>query len=209
MVQIGRKSTAMLKTVTPTPGTPTASFRGKRGKVNGVSVWLKGESPSGGDSYSRSPYQERAAYIVNEMLDLKLVPSTILHLVDGEVVSAMRWVRGTCPFGIVKPPLLNMFDYLIRNSDRHSGNWLVKPSGRVWAIDNALSFHMYADDFYGDDELPNKVRVKLKKVVRDTRTLRRRLEPLLENEQINALIERMRNVLKNGKWETQLKKVRQ
>jgi len=193
---IARKSMAVLKTVTPTPGTPTAQCRGKRGKIDGIPVWLKGESPAGGDD-SQSPYHERAAFIVNEILDFKLVPPTILHLEKGEVVSAMKWVRGKYPH-ITIPPLLMVFDYIISNSDRHNGNWLVKPSGRVWAIDNALTFHTGVGD-YCDGELPDKIRTNIKRALKDTRTLRRRLSPLLEKDRIDALIKRMRTLVRNGK----------
>src|SRR3972149_4554351 len=104
-----------LTTVTPRPGTPTAKFRGKRGKIDGITVWLKGESPC--DTNGRSPYYERAAYVVDETLGLGLVPPTILYLCGGEVVSAMKWVRGKRPC-ISRPPILDMFDYLIANIDR-------------------------------------------------------------------------------------------
>lgn len=195
---IRRKSTAMLKTVTPIPGTPTASIytyngkRGKEGKIDGIPVWMKGESPTPGD-YDRSPYCERAAYVVDEALGFRLVPPTILHLHDGKVVSAMKWVRGSYPT-ISRPPLLYIFDYIINNDDRHSGNWLIKPSGRVWAIDNALSFSPYVGDIVGY-ELPDKIRVKIVEVLKDTRKFRRRLKALLNKEQIDAVIKRMRKVL--------------
>jgi len=189
----------VLQTVKPTPGTPTALFRGRKGKIDGIPVWLKGVSPTGDNDESHSPYHERAAYIINEMLGLGLVPSTILHLVDGEVVSAMKWVRGKRPCQ-PQPPLLEMFDYLICNTDRHGGNWLVKPSGRVWAIDNAYSFrdYRYADDF-DYVELPTKIKQKMQDVAKDPRKFYRQLGGLLDRKQITAVIKRIKVVLKENK----------
>ena len=188
-----------LKTVTPHPDTPTASITGKKGKIDGVSVWLKGASPTGTNS-TRSPYNERAAYLVNLVLGLKLVPPTVLCLVEGEVASAMKWVRGGLPH-ISRPPLLDLFDYLIDNNDRHYGNWLVNGCGKVWAIDNAFAFHSTnTGTFYADskvpNKVPNKVKQKLREVLANPKEFHRQLDWLVGKSSVVALINRMKEVLR-------------
>lgn len=185
---------AKLKTISPSPGTPTAVMdnRGKRCKIDGIDVWLKGESPSSMNC-TRSPYHERAAYIVDTMLNLKLVPATVIRVVDGKVVSAQKWVYGERPSNNT-PPLLAMFDYIIGNTDRHYGNWLIKKSGRVWAIDNALSFGIYVSSFFLNIALPYRIRYRMLALLKNTQRLHKRLDYLVGEEGVNALIERLRNV---------------
>lgn len=198
------KSTIVSKTITPARGTPTASFRGgitgrgKKSKIDGISVWLKGDSPCQSLD-SQSPYNERAAYIVNEVLGLRLVPPTILYIYKGEVVSAMTWVCGKHP-RCERPPLLVMFDYLIDNPDRHYGNWIIKRSGGVWAIDNALSFDSDVRDYYhGSVKLPRKIKKNMLAITKNSKDFRKQLKNLLDRKQITAVIERMKIVLNKNK----------
>ncbi len=194
----------MLKTVSPKPGTPTASVRddkdgwkrGKSGVIDGIKVWIKGDSPCGSNE-SRSPYHERAAYLLDRMLRFKIVPPTVIRLMSGEVVSAQKYVRGSRPH-INRPPILAIFDYIINNTDRHDGNWFVKPSGRIWAIDNALTFHEYVgkfDDGGRVDELPYRVKYQLRLIANNPQRLHRRLDSLVGKKAVNALIERINNVV--------------
>lgn len=186
-----------LKTMTPPPGTPTATFRSKRGRVGGVSVWLKGSSPTSGN-YRFSPYRERAAYVLDCVLTLKIVPPTVLHILKGEVVSAQKWVRGVYPDSDQAPLLLLLLDYIIHNTDRHQGNWLVKPSGRVWAIDNAMSFDSRVGVFYDEcevDKLPYRVKYQLRRALKDTQKLHRRLDDLIGEVAVEAILERIGNVV--------------
>jgi uncharacterized protein YlzI (FlbEa/FlbD family) len=194
-----------LKTITPKPGTPTATVRddkdkwkrGKSGVIDGVKVWIKGDSPTGGSGdYNRSPYHERAAYLINQMLCLKIVPPTAIRLIDGKVVSAQKFVRGRRP-DIARPPLLELFDYIINNTDRHDGNWFVKPSGRVWAIDNALTFGTYIENFdVRGLKLPYRIRYHLMQAVDNPQRFHRRLDSLIGEEAVNAVMERIQKVVK-------------
>ncbi len=188
-----------IKAESPKHGTPTHQgwgVRGKKGKIDGVTMWLKGISPTGGYATDyRSPHHERAAYIVNNMLNLKLVPPTVLSLVDGKVVSAMKWVRGSRPHG-EKPVKLAVFDYIIANGDRHYGNWLITPSGRVWAIDNAYTFgNLYVDAFYYREALPPTVKRKLREALKNKEEFHRQLDSLVGRRQVTAIVKRIKKVL--------------
>lgn len=185
-----------LTTITPRSGTPTHEGwnRGKKDEIDGIKVWLKGNSPTIGDG-SISPYNERAAYIINIMLNLKIVPLTVLHLIDGKVVSAQKWVYGVRPT-ISRPPLLIMFDYIICNSDRHGGNWLIKARGGFWAIDNAFTFSsLEVADFWCDGELPDGTKQKIREALKNTREFRKQLDNLIDRKQVTAVLERMKKVL--------------
>lgn len=185
-----------LKTTTPPEGTPTARYVRTKDTLYGIKVWLKGRSPTGRND-SRSPYNERAAYVLSEMLELGLVPTTVLHLRKGEVVSAQEWVEGDRPYRQA-PPVLDMFDYLIGNDDRHGGNWLIKKGGGVWAIDNAFTF--YTDEiseFHYQGKLPDGVENKLIEMLENgKKELHKQLDWLIGKEEVTAVIWRIRRVLK-------------
>lgn len=195
-----------MKSIIPKKGTPTAKvkgiyFRGKRKRIDGVTFWLKGESPVGyKDKDANSPYYERAAYLVSRMLRLRLVPYTAITLENGKVASAQRWVKGKRPTMRVTA-LLEVFDYIIANTDRHHGNWLIS-RGRVRAIDNALSFGC-GDLIHNDlrryiDELSTTERAELMErlelVLADQEKLHKRFDCLIGKRKTDALIDRMRTV---------------
>lgn len=197
---------ALFPTATPKRGTDAIDYyKGEKNKVSiqGVDVQLKGQSPTGSGNPNDSPFHERAAYLVSKMLKLDLVPSTVLFVVNGKVASAMKWIdEGERPdFKIDKPPELHAFDYIIGDGDRHNGNWLVEPDGRVWAIDNALSFGTYTSGYSYDEPLPMSLKNSINGVLDDTKYLRKELKGLLSREQITALIKRMKNLTQQAIWE--------
>lgn len=188
-----------LRTMTPKKGTPTAvTSCGKKTKIKGIAVWVKGTSPNYEDD-SLSPYNERAAYLVDKMLSLNLVPTTVLRLARGRVVSAQKWVNADRPEKS-NPPLLRLFDYLISNTDRHSGNWLVEKGGKVWAIDNAYSFRrLDRHEGEGADQDLSKVnkaklRKRLQSILTEPQKIHKRLDSLIGKGKTGALISRMRQV---------------
>ena len=196
-----------LRSITPKEGTPTASIsgngwrssNGEKTTISGIVVWIKGQSPTWESTPELSPYNERAAYLVNKMLGLRSVPTTVLRLKNGKLVSAQRWVKGKKPNMTHCPPILNLFDYIIRNNDRHAGNWLIKPSGKVWAIDNAYSFTDRGSQVPDCKELPEDDKTKLKKklqsILAEPQKIHKMLDSLIGKEKTDALISRMADVL--------------
>ena len=101
---------------------------------------------------------EIAAYELDKMLELNMVPPTVEKKHRGESGAAVMWVSPTKSFtdlggsAAVKPPAdkLNawnrqvvrakMFDNLIANIDPNQGNWLVDPSWNLVLIDHTRSF---------------------------------------------------------------------
>lgn len=109
----------------------------------------------GGEYYKR----EAAAYSVAKAIGLDhLVPVTVTHTHERDdgspygpetlVGSAQQWVPDAQtalshdnPYdGDEDRDLAAAFDYLIGNTDRHHGNWMVGSDGKIKLIDNGLAF---------------------------------------------------------------------
>jgi hypothetical protein len=92
--------------------------------------------------------REVATYGIDRLLGLDLTPMTVqTRIVDatgdtleGSVMYFVRDAGAPRELGIAKPDLLRFFDAVIGNSDRHAGNWLILPDGRVAAIDHNRAF---------------------------------------------------------------------
>jgi len=112
--------------------------------------------------------REVAAWRLSEFLGWALVPETVLRL-DAPLGpgSLQRFVDADFSehyFTLMEKPehharLTDMavFDVLLNNADRKSGHCLLGSDGRIWAIDNGLSFHVEPKlrtviwDFAGED----------------------------------------------------------
>ncbi|MEO5970846.1 MAG: hypothetical protein ABIQ95_13040 [Bdellovibrionia bacterium] len=89
---------------------------------------------------------EMAAYSMDALLQLNVVPTTLRRVVPGVGVgSAQYFVKDTTAIGydlnLVGFRRMLILDYINNNCDRHSGNWLYRAtSNRIVAIDNGRSF---------------------------------------------------------------------
>lgn len=106
--------------------------------------------------YFESYKSEIAAYELDKLLALEMIPPTVERTVKGEVGAAVMWVAPIKSFGELggppsapadKLPAWNrqiirakMFDNLIANIDPNLGNWLVDPSWNLILIDHTRSF---------------------------------------------------------------------
>ena len=97
-----------------------------------------------------------AAYRLDRMLDLRLVPVTIERPWRGRGAAFTWWVDDVMMderkrvADRIRPPdhgcfdqhaqMLRMFDQLIENTDRNLGNTLYSRSWRIWAIDHTRAF---------------------------------------------------------------------
>lgn len=98
----------------------------------------------GGPQYQR----EEAAYIVDRLLDFRLVPVAYVSEVDGERGAAIMYVRGNGPRQDVSKydPIwierAAVLDYVIGQCDRKTHNYFTHPqeSDRPILFDNGLSF---------------------------------------------------------------------
>lgn len=119
---------------------------------------------------------ERAVYLVNKFLGFDIVPTTVIRTIEGEEGSLQRFIpdaktglevsRKQVPTEeLVK---MVLFDFLINNTDRHEGNFLVKGK-RIFAHDNESSFsigHIYDRPIYFGENffsapIPEEIRNKI------------------------------------------------
>jgi hypothetical protein len=126
------------------PGGPVEAFAWKvlpPGRVSG---------------YWESYKSEIAAYELDKLLGLDMVPPTVERRVDNTTGAAVMWCSQTKSFGQLKgvptaPPQhhaswnrqlarAKMFDNLIGNRDPNLGNWLVDPAWNLILIDHTRAF---------------------------------------------------------------------
>jgi hypothetical protein len=106
--------------------------------------------------YWESYKSEIAAYELDKLIALDMIPPTVERRVKGDLGAAIMWVSPTKSFkelgGPPTPPpakaaawnrqlvRAKMFDNLIANIDPNLGNWLVDPSWNLVLIDHTRSF---------------------------------------------------------------------
>lgn len=97
-----------------------------------------------------------AAYELDKLLDLQMIPATIQRRYDGRDASFTWWVddvlmdEGGRLKEKVSPPssrqwndqmmIVRVFDQLIFNTDRNLGNLLIDKQWRIWMIDHTRAF---------------------------------------------------------------------
>jgi len=165
----------------------------------GSLVWkvLPPGRPAG---YWESYKSEIAAYELDKLVHLRMIPPAVERQINGEVGAAVMWVDGPrsvkqmggrVPSGPAWGKALRkmlLFDNLIGNPDRNAGNILVGPPGELILIDHSRAFVTSRD-------LPNKVeRVDAElweAVIALTRDdLARVLRPWLDDSAIDAILTR-------------------
>jgi hypothetical protein len=120
-------------------------------------VW-KPIRPGRYSGFWESYQSEIAAYELDKLLELNMVPPTVEKRYQGELGAAIMWASPTKSFkdlggkgAPTPPPALadawsrqlvraKMFDNLINNIDPNLGNWLVDPAWHLILIDHTRSF---------------------------------------------------------------------
>jgi len=121
----------------------------------GSMVW-KALRPGMSNGFYESYKSEIAAYEIDKLLALDMVPPKVERRVDGELGVAVMWVDSTKSFadlgGVPKPPpqqraawnlqlvRAKMFQNLIGDIDPNLGNWLVDPAWNLVLIDCTRCF---------------------------------------------------------------------
>jgi hypothetical protein len=115
--------------------------RGPRSSPAASSGWCGGRT-----SRARAHLREVGAYVVSHLCGLAVVPPTVLARVEIEpdywpLGALQSWVDGEAR-DLPEEQLAAMaaLDYLVGNTDRHRGNFLVDRSGQPWGIDHTASF---------------------------------------------------------------------
>lgn len=180
------------------PGGPVDAF-----------AW-KAIRPARYGGYWESYKSEIAAYELDKLLGLGMIPPTVERRVKGEIGAAVLWVMPTRSFkdlggvpgqqGVKGPPSAEvprwmlqltrakMFDNLIANIDPNLGNWLVDPQWNLILIDHTRAFtttkNLYHQLAQIDTELWNKMKAL------DESSLTAALGDWLDRSAIRAIVER-------------------
>ena len=148
---------------------------------------------------------EVAAYELDQLLGLRLVPTTVERKVSGKRGSLQAWAdRPLTRFGRGPAPLdpavaetylhaQRFFDYLIFNTDRHTRNVVLGGDWRPVAIDHSIAFHPLTRPYRPLYRFPRGPVEALERL--DPRVLKQRLGRYLDKDEIDGLLERRRRLL--------------
>lgn len=147
-----------------------------------------------------------AAYRLDKIMDLNMVPVCVPRVVHGKPAAVDWWVDDVLfdeegrREKNAEPPDLNMwskqlndvrdFDQLIWNEDRNQGNLLIDKDWKVWAIDHSRSFREYPT--LRDPKVLRRISNKLLQAMKnlDEQTLEANLMPYVSKAAIEALLAR-------------------
>lgn len=152
--------------------------------------------------------REAAAYEVSQFLGWDLIPPTVYRmskspLGPGSLQFFFRHDPEAHYFSLRDTHIDKMlaictFDCLVNNADRKGGHVLMSEDSHIWCIDQGLCFHVEDKlrtviwDFAGQ-RIPNALLDDIHRLSNDLHSkdgLKSRLHPLLEPEEIGALLNR-------------------
>jgi hypothetical protein len=148
-------------------------------------------------TYRDSYRHELAAYALDKLLGLRLVPPVVERKIQGKKGSLQAWVERTLPrFVPAVPPTdarraaeamhaMRLFDYLIYNTDRHPRNVVFDPTWRPVAIDHSLAFHAFERPFRPLYRFPRGPVERLRRL--EARALDEALRRYLDKDELAGL----------------------
>lgn len=148
---------------------------------------------------------EKAAYELSRLLGFDSVPPVVLRKYRGTDGSIQVWIEAAMTWEDrikrkLRPPNLSywnhqlrslkVFDELIQNTDRNSGNLLIDKEWKLWFIDHTRAFRRSSK--LRDPKRLNRCERSLWENLQalDESTLRRTLGPYLERVQIKTIMKR-------------------
>ena len=178
----------------------------------------EGERPLWDFRYGTLGLREVASHLVCEALGWALVPPTVLRHGPHGLGSVQFFVHAREDahfFTVQDDPAyqddlqrLTAFDVIANNADRKSGHCLVDLQGRLWAIDNALTFH--ADPKlrtviwrFAGHPLPGSMLADLQTlhgILTEESQLDRALHHLLDGQEVAALHRRLEQLIADGRF---------
>lgn len=156
--------------------------------------------------------REVAAYELSEQLGFGLVPTTVARhaapmgpgsvqaFVPAQFAEHYFTIRERAELGTALRRLC-AFDLVANSADRKGGHCLIDLAGRIWAIDNGLTFH---DEFkvrtvlwdFAGEPIPSEVAAAVSALIDDGP--RASLAALLSPPEVDAMMDRARAVLAGG-----------
>jgi hypothetical protein len=193
----------------------------RRGEVVRSALW---KDPSGirGGFWEGWKY-EIAAYLLDKLLGVGMVPPTVEKNLDGRPGSCQLWIEGTALYGDMLAArqglesfrsegwkkagyIAQLFDDIVGNEDRHTRNVLVTADFRAILIDHSRTFRTmrsFVEDVpFSDKNVPpaNLLRKLPRGLVQNVRDLsegglREAVGDLLSEEEIRAVLSRRKILL--------------
>jgi hypothetical protein len=168
------------------------------------SMAFKSIKPGLQTGYWESYRSEMAAYELDKLLDLQMIPPTVERRVKGELGAAIMWISPVRSFkemgGPPTPPTehfdswnrqiakAKMFDNLINNRDPNLGNWLVDPAWNLILIDHTRAFAAGKDMVHKMNRIEKGLWERM--LALEAASLKPALAPHLDGGQIKDIIQR-------------------
>jgi hypothetical protein len=156
------------------------------------------------EGFWESYKSEIAAYELDKLLGLEMIPPTVERRVKGEVGAAVMWISPVKSFKELGGPpsappdklavwsrqliRTKMFDNLICNIDPNLGNWLVDPAWNLILIDHTRSFTTKSDMVHVLTRIDRELWDRMKALTIESLTTV--LEKWIGKREIRAIIER-------------------
>lgn len=189
-----------------------ARVRRDTAEIHAVYKPQRGERPLWDFPPGSLAVRERASYVVSEASGWDLVPPTVLRddapLGPGSLQLFIDHDPEVHYFTLMNDRLDDLavfaaFDAVINNADRKSGHVLSDPTGRLWAVDHGLTFHV-EDKLrtviwaFADEPLTKPVRATLESLgglLSEEGPLVSELTTLLSEQETTATLGRVENLL--------------
>jgi hypothetical protein len=119
---------------------------------NGSRFAWKAIRPGFTKGYMESYKSEVAAYKLDRMLEMHMVPPIVERNIDGKTGAAVFWIENIKGWSVAAPPRgpepmwslqltrMKMFDLLIANIDRNQGNLIYDADWHLFLIDHSRAF---------------------------------------------------------------------
>jgi len=168
------------------------------------SMAFKSIQPGRQTGYWESYKSEMAAYELDKLLDLQMIPPTVERRVKSSLGAAVMWLSPVQSFkqmgGPPTPPpehfdswnrqmaKAKMFDNLINNRDPNLGNWLVDPAWNLILIDHTRAFAPGKDMVHKMNRIEKRLWERM--LALELAPLKAALDPFLDGGQIKDVLGR-------------------
>ena len=179
------------------------------------SMAFKSIKPGRQTGFWESYKSEMAAYELDKLLDLQMIPPTVEKRVRNDLGAAVMWVSPVRSFKQMGGPptptpehvdswnrqlaKAKMFDNLINNKDPNLGNWLVDPAWNLILIDHTRAFAPGKDLVHKMNRIEKGLWERM--LALDEASLKTALEAYLDGGQIKDILGR------RGRMKTEIDKM--